>query len=714
MIRKKFKMKYFTSFLLYNLEENFNLKISLQTEDENLLEKLPYPFLVLSEANPLARLIQGEIITDAGSKIKKVFLFVQRDNYFLSLRPELTNSVIDNMWQENFYFLNNLNNFSPWPFFLKFKTQLDKNGNFVKLPPLWFCKKYKYYFPVFCPICGKTLVECHDDKLLESKGFFPFSSSQKRYLFCPECFYTDKNKQFYVYAKEETKEDLQDRWELVQSYVKILSDKSDKIENFFPCINCIEKERCYGEDFFALKRIVPFSFYPFYMFVFEGLSFRLEEFVKILGGISLNELKNNLLQKRQYGLLQNLEELEIKESVFFSKNQIWESLYLKIALLKEVCNRVAQLHQTTNRADFQLSPERFWINLGTETQLSPLWHFSVKLLPSFNFKFLISDYPSDWPPLFLPQLTNIQDTTWTLLTEKFPKQISGFLTFKEIKAGEKIIIKANWSGTPIFTNNILHIKLGSAYNFRTPISVWFKVEKKEGNEWSLTSAPIEYDQIVYDNLTGLTFLPATETMATVYMIYDKSYDLSSLGLIWFYTLLTNNQQSKEKVINAVKTIFSSYDEFPSLTEIKQKYPEIADIFSSKNLMWNNEFELDDEKIWQEVLTIGWQLLNAKKDWDYFEKSLERIKRKIKMYLFSTSEEDLLENKEIYQILAKIKEKWEKEESLLEPERIERTVIITAPEEMSETVVISPEPSKEKSDEAELEETTIISSEFGGK
>ena len=90
-----------------NPNENiFPLKIPLTTEDPSTLEKISFPFIVLTDSDPLTRLLEAKFITDAGSEIKKVFLLIQRDQYFLTkddLWP-LNNQDIDYSWQKAFSF----------------------------------------------------------------------------------------------------------------------------------------------------------------------------------------------------------------------------------------------------------------------------------------------------------------------------------------------------------------------------------------------------------------------------------------------------------------------------------------------------------------------------------------------------------------------------------------------------------------------------------
>jgi hypothetical protein len=61
----------------------FCLNISLLTQNTSLPEKNIFPSITINDSDPLARLIEARVVSDAGSEVKKLFLFVQRDSYTL-------------------------------------------------------------------------------------------------------------------------------------------------------------------------------------------------------------------------------------------------------------------------------------------------------------------------------------------------------------------------------------------------------------------------------------------------------------------------------------------------------------------------------------------------------------------------------------------------------------------------------------------------------
>ena len=82
----------------------YHLEISLRSEDPSVSEKGVNPFLIITESGPLAHIIQGRFVTNAGSEIRRVFLLLQKDEYHLAtdeLWP-VYNPDIDQCWQKAF------------------------------------------------------------------------------------------------------------------------------------------------------------------------------------------------------------------------------------------------------------------------------------------------------------------------------------------------------------------------------------------------------------------------------------------------------------------------------------------------------------------------------------------------------------------------------------------------------------------------------------
>ena len=105
--------------------------------------------------------------------------------------------------------------------------------------------------------------------MLQGYGLQPYSKSLKRYLFCPSCNGSKEKIDFYVSSLDDNDPAfLKDRYELIKKFGQLNGN-----ENFagqLPCVNCIRHQECYGPDGLAVSRIVPLSFYPFYMLIFKA------------------------------------------------------------------------------------------------------------------------------------------------------------------------------------------------------------------------------------------------------------------------------------------------------------------------------------------------------------------------------------------------------------------------------------------------------------
>ena len=128
------------------LKNHFPLKISLRTEDPAFLEKSSFPFSVIIDSDPLARLLEGRFVTDAGSELKKVFLLVQKDQYSL-VRDELWpvhNRDIDDYWQKafTFYAAEKEN-----PSLILLADQIGEREKLRPFQSLFFCKLKQIFFP---------------------------------------------------------------------------------------------------------------------------------------------------------------------------------------------------------------------------------------------------------------------------------------------------------------------------------------------------------------------------------------------------------------------------------------------------------------------------------------------------------------------------------------------------------------------------------------
>ena len=363
-------------------DTNFRLNFSLISQDSSVLEKFPFPFLVISESDPFARLIEAQFVTNAGSEIKRAFLLLQKDEYHLTrdeLRP-FNNQDIDQWWQKAFLFYSRKNQDNSA---IIIADQIGEDGGLISLQPLFFCKSKRIFFHPPCPVCGLPLQQCYDDNILTDLGFQRYSTSLKRYLFCPSCFGSRGKSDFYVYSLESSDHPaLKDRWDLIKKF-GCLIDKGNCL-NRFPCIDCSSHQECYGSDGLVASRIVPLSFYPFYMLIFEAASVNALDFLSLISGASFDELESRLSEKQQLGRMSCLKSLKQNSlsatPFFFDKNKRYflEVLYLKLSFLGEL---VQTIFSRIDDPGFGLSIDRIWIKLTDQSGLlSCVCNFLLKII----------------------------------------------------------------------------------------------------------------------------------------------------------------------------------------------------------------------------------------------------------------------------------------------------------------------------------------------
>ncbi len=378
----------------------FHIKVEVGHSDDSIHQKSSFPFLVVSESGLFARIIGAKIKTDAGTNIEPVFLLIQKDEHPPS-RDEiwpLDNRAIERYWQNTFTFHSHEKSGSP-PLILK--NQIDNNGALLPFQPLLYCKFNQIYFPALCPDCGTVLQQCYDDGMLKNYGLLPYSGSLKRYLFCPSCTGSKERPDFYVSSLTDNDPAfLKDRFELIRKIGQLNGNENSA--GRLPCLNCSKHQECYGPDGLAVSRIVPLSFYPFYMLMFKADSVNGIDFLSLISGASFKELEDRLKEKQQPGRLNCLKVLKQKPSIdtpFFFQNEdryFLEVLYLKLSFLGELAEAIFSGLHTFRYPEFGLSMDRIWIKLSGQNSLLPcFWNFKVELLDVIG---------SDVPSSSIPQL----------------------------------------------------------------------------------------------------------------------------------------------------------------------------------------------------------------------------------------------------------------------------------------------------------------------
>jgi hypothetical protein len=360
----------------------FRLNIALISSDRSVLARGPYPFRVLAESGPFARIIAGNILTDAESPIKPVFLLRQPDEYPDlpdDIRP-LANTDIDRFWQEAYHWYRSasVNSAAPdMPLLLAGQTAADQR--LLPCYSLFYCILRQIYFHALCPQCGRVLELCRQDDVLTAAGLKSYATSLKRYLYCPDCASKTDGANFYVFELQaDDPPGLKDRWGLVHDFAKLLV-KSD-MEDQFPCSTCPEQIACYGPQDLSRKRVVPFAFYPFYLMIFEAATLHGMDFVALLSGATADQLAGDVTESGRRHTLEAARRQLSRSSRFLFRDSdsrhFLEVLLLKLAFLGELSAWALQAGSSPQYPNLPLSLNRIWVQLPDQAGLLPsLWNF---------------------------------------------------------------------------------------------------------------------------------------------------------------------------------------------------------------------------------------------------------------------------------------------------------------------------------------------------
>jgi len=353
-----------------------HLKLSLFPAATPLRDKV-YPFRVLDDTQPVSRCIEAVFLTDAGGVLKKVVLQIQKDCYVLAfdeLNP-VTNLDIEEGWR-----LALAKSLGEGGNQMLLAAQLDPAGALTPLDPLFYCRTRELFFHPVCPGCGRALTLCRDEELLKRLGLASYATSRTRYLHCASCCAHGQT-EFYQYElNHDDPVTVNDRWALIDRFG--LVDASLDPGGAFPCVGCPEHTSCYGPGHEVRARVIPFSFYPFYLLVNDLPSLHGSDFLRLVSGARAAELADSLDPQRHPGRFACLRQLIQSggpgEPLFRqgAERSFLEILFLKLSFLSDLllCCTAEDL------ADTRLRYDRVWVHIPPENRaLPPFWNFHIEM-----------------------------------------------------------------------------------------------------------------------------------------------------------------------------------------------------------------------------------------------------------------------------------------------------------------------------------------------
>jgi len=398
------------SLLPYLNQGPHGFRLNLSVLPADMRQKTPSnPFPLLGDCGPFALLTKAAIVTDADSFIKSVVILKTSDVF--SARPDelwpVNNDEVDQLWQQAFsWYLNNADSGSPAARLIVLREQVDDSGAVLPFGSLFYCAYRDVYFHPPCPYCGQNLQLCQDETLLSSFKLKSYCASLTRYLYCPDCVHQLDQPEFYVYASESTDPPIvKDQKDLINSFGNLLVKGSAGID--FPCLDCDQSTTCYGAENQLFSRVFSYSFYPFYLLMFEGDFLKATDFLALVSGKPISEFKDTTSKRSGFGIRVDpgagREGLVQNPSYLFSfdnEKNFLEVLYLKLSFLGKLMKMTMDQTGALANPDYSLSIDRLWVHLADQDGLLPsLWHFRLSLLDIAVAK-TASPHLTKYPPFY--------------------------------------------------------------------------------------------------------------------------------------------------------------------------------------------------------------------------------------------------------------------------------------------------------------------------
>lgn len=367
---------------------SFSLDFPLVANDPPAIASSFFPFRLLSDADPVARLLLARVETDGGSLLAPLFVLVQKDRYRLAggASASVTNLCVEKAWMRAMAAYREEGGGGPARLF---GGQVGERGTLVPFASLFFCKETKRFFHPPCPRCGRALSLCTDDQVLRAAGAALYSASLERYLYCGECGGPPKGA---LYAREVAggaSPSVRDLASLLRAYATVPAGSS--AATGFPCGACPARDACFGPRLAVLERVVPFSFYPFFAFAFGKMSLCVPDFLFLLSGASPGWLAQRLEEQGEGGRAATVREAGKggrAEGLLFcgEERAVPEILYLKLCLLEDLVRCLPRGERMPDDPDAVASLDRAWVALGAARDVMPrYWNFRTALFDVGRF-----------------------------------------------------------------------------------------------------------------------------------------------------------------------------------------------------------------------------------------------------------------------------------------------------------------------------------------
>lgn len=326
------------------------------------------------QSDPLARIVAAQIMTDAGSEVRPVWLHVQRDacDHLVPSFPDLANPQVEECWQRA------AGKGTEWLFL---DGQRDADGRLLPFAPLFRCQAKEVWFHPPCPSCGRPLVLCRDDTLLAARGLATYTASLRRFLHCPAC--ADSAEQpFYAVRRENGEDTVHDRNRLILAWGAMAADAA--MASGLPCPQCPGHGACFGPGSLALENITALAFYPFYLLISAAADLNGRDFLALLGGAEPQELILAHARAGRQAAVSRIGSLELHgtDQGFLypadDPRRFYEVLFLKLTFLQELAADLLADSATPADTDLSLLPQAMSVEVPGSGLLPFFWNFRLR------------------------------------------------------------------------------------------------------------------------------------------------------------------------------------------------------------------------------------------------------------------------------------------------------------------------------------------------
>ncbi len=439
--------------------EGFYLEIPMSDPGNDGFHGDFRPFQVMDNGQCFSMIVKAGLRMSQAGSFHPLFLLLQRDNYPVSSNGfhRFTNADMDRIWQDT------IRSFSS-------DKTVFQGPDPPCFKPLFFCRHVTRFFHPPCPECGGLLDLCKDDRLLKQAVLCSYHTSLKRYLYCPRCQAADGKAIFYQYARStEDAVFIRDRYDLIRDFNRIRSVSSGN----FPCIHCPEHTQCHVTGGKALSRISIFSFYPFYMLVFDAAVIKGVDFIPLLSGARVEEVPGlgNAVSAEAIGAGR----ISQGGAGFFFENEprfFLEVLYLKLSFIEKFVSLLNQKIDDDIRSIVNLSPHSLWLTPRSRESMLPFfWGFDLTIID------LLSNRQQDGGELFPAGNRHIDFLAGLWFYTFLVNRIQGY---EEVFAGLRRLSKTS-SMTECFSD---YTGLIQTYPFMAADNIFWTPEKeKVPDQW---------------------------------------------------------------------------------------------------------------------------------------------------------------------------------------------------------------------------------------